>query len=91
MGRVKKKMKISITILALFVIGYSTAATLGLPVKTSYCMGRLASKTGCKSCFNWGSGTIGARELLTEKCAAKVSNVVAGCLMYNGTIAKASK
>jgi len=87
MGRVKKKMKISITILALFVIGYSTAA-LGTPAKTAYCMGRKATVHTCSSCFNWGTGTIGAREYLASNhtCLIKVSKPVTDCLIYNGVI-----
>merc|ERR1712066_243680 len=88
MGKSKKKMKISITILALFVIGYSTA-TLGTPAKTSYCMGRVDKKTTCSACFNWGTGTVGARELSsTGTCLIKVTNAVTSCLIYNGKITK---
>merc|ERR1712017_15727 len=87
MGK-RKKMKISITILALFVIGYSTASSPSAPAKTAYCMERSTDKAKCTQCFNWGTGTIGARELKASvnTCLVKVTNAVTGCLMYSGKI-----
>merc|ERR1711953_135280 len=87
-----KTMKISFTILALCMIGYSIAA-YGTPPKASLCQIRSATSgtNTCVGCFNWGSGTIGARELASAKCLVKVSNPVLNCLFYNNIISSTKK
>lgn len=83
-------MKISITILALFIVGYSMAA-FGQPPKASLCLKRSETSTvkTCIACHNWASGTIGAREIKSGACTTKVTNTVASCLYYTGLIAAA--
>lgn len=78
-------MKFIITILALCMIGYTFAAQ-GTPAASSYCMGNNDGATTCSACFNWGSGTIGARQLASNACSTKVANTVTDCKFYKGTI-----
>merc|ERR1712159_651908 len=40
----------------------------------------------CLSCFNWGSGSVGARALASNTCANKLSTtLVTDCKYYSGT------
>jgi len=48
----------------------------------------------CTGCFNWGSGTIGAKQYLVgatgdAKCAVAVANKITDCKYYFGTIVAA--
>merc|ERR1711976_32661 len=86
MGIRLRKMKATfITILALCFVGYTYTAQ-GTPAKTSHCMGNVDDATTCSSCFNWGSGDIGAKQLATNACASAVSNAITDCKYYNGVI-----
>jgi len=79
------KMKLFSLLLALFVIQQVFAAQ-GQPVAASYCMGNVDDSTNCSSCFNWGSGTIGARTYVANStCGTAVTNAVASCKWYSGT------
>lgn len=79
-------MKALFAILAICMITYSQAAQ-GTCAATSNCMGCTESGTdSCTACFNWGSGTKGARQLATTSCATAVANTVADCKYYNGGI-----
>jgi len=72
-----------ITILALCFVGY-TITTQGTPAATSYCMGNNDNATTCSSCFNWGSGSVGAKTFATNACASAVTNAIADCKWYSG-------
>jgi len=73
-----------ITILALCFVG-STFTAQGTPAAASYCMGNNDNATTCSACFNWGSGTVGARQLAISACGTAVANTVASCKYYTGT------
>merc|ERR1711967_13878 len=56
-----------------------------------YCMGcHMTTANDCTSCFNWGSGTVGARSMtsvgLLENCQSALPStlVTANCGFYNG-------
>merc|ERR1712151_836987 len=85
MGNQLNKMKLYTLLLAFCAIQYVFTAQ-GTPAAASYCMGNTDNATTCSSCFNWGSGTIGARQLATGSCANAVANKVTDCKYYNGNI-----
>merc|ERR1712093_947471 len=49
-------------------------------------MGCTNDAATCFACFNWGSGSIGAKQLATNVCTTAVANVVTNCKWYKGTI-----
>jgi len=51
---------------------------------TQYCMG-CSSTNVCSSCFNWGSGTVGARSLASSTCTATLTRTVSNAKFYSGT------
>merc|ERR1712048_1492458 len=85
-----KKMKLATVLVAIMAIQYVFTAQ-GTPAATSYCMGNVDNATTCSSCFNWGSGTIGARQLATGSCATAVANKVTDCKYYAGAISGTMK
>merc|ERR1712048_1025517 len=78
-----KKMKLATVLVAIMAIQYVFTAQ-GTPAATSYCMGNNDNATTCSSCFNWGSGTVGARNLATNACTTKVTNAITDCKYYSG-------
>merc|ERR1711988_1415365 len=59
---------------------------------TDYCMGcHMTTANSCTSCFNWGSGKVGARSLTTtnnlNNCITALPSalVTANCGMYSGS------
>merc|ERR1712177_192888 len=86
MGNQTKKMKVYQLIIVVLAIKCVQTVTQGKPVAASYCMGNNNDATTCSKCFNWGSGTIGARQLATNACSTKVANSVTDCKYYNGGI-----
>merc|ERR1711937_156653 len=77
------QMKFITLIVASLAISTIFAAQ-GTPAATSYCMGNVDNATTCSSCFNWGSGTVGARNLVTAACTTKVTNAITDCKYYSG-------
>ena len=69
----------------LFLITYVTS----VPSCTarSYCMGcNSATANICDSCFNWGSGKVGARALSSNTCTNLLSTTaINDCKIYSGT------
>jgi hypothetical protein len=70
-------------IIALAIIGY-TIAGQGFPIAASLCMGNVDSSVSCSACYNYGLGTIGARQLLGGGCTIALVNPVTDCLWYSG-------
>merc|ERR1711865_1214914 len=68
-------------IVALCLIAYAHSTSC---VATMYCMGCSATDT-CDSCFNWGSGKVGARSLAANTCTASLTKVVTNAKYYSGT------
>merc|ERR1711862_443211 len=59
---------------------------------TDYCMGcHMTTANSCTSCFNWGSGTVGARSLTTTNnlgnCITALPSALttSNCKMYSGS------
>merc|ERR1712070_252509 len=78
---------------AFALIAMCVASAISAPScqATDYCMGCSMSTTNsCTSCFNWGSGTVGARSYATvsslTNCIAALPTtlVTANCGFYNG-------
>merc|ERR1712151_815823 len=90
MGNQLNKMKLYTLLLAFCAIQYVFTAQ-GTPAAASYCMGNTDNATTCSSCFNWGSGTIGARQLATGSCANAVANKITDCKYYVGIISGTMK
>merc|ERR1711939_1204422 len=51
---------------------------------SKYCMGCSATDT-CSTCFNWGSGKVGARSLASNTCTATLTRTVTDAKAYSGT------
>jgi len=78
-----------VTIASLMSVAFTAQGTCA---SASYCMSCAEDKTDeCVQCFNWGSGTIGARQVENKKCTNAVANKVADCKYYNGYISTSSK
>jgi len=80
--------------IAFALITMCVASALSAPScqASDYCMGCAMSTTNsCTSCFNWGSGTVGARSMATSNnlnnCVAALPSglVTANCGFYGGT------
>jgi len=82
MGNQTQKMKVYQLVIVLLAI---KAIQTGKPLAASYCMGNNNDATTCSACFNWGTGTIGARKLATNACATTVT-AITDCKYYNGKI-----
>merc|ERR1711976_1021342 len=53
-------------------------------LESMYCMGCSATNV-CSSCFNWGSGSVGARSLASNTCTTKLTKTTTDAQNYNGT------
>jgi len=74
------KLTICLLLLTSFVVSTpSCAASL-------YCMGcAMSTADSCSSCFNWGSGSVGARALASNACTNALSTTaVTDCKFYSG-------
>jgi len=79
---IKKMMKLLCLLLALtsYVVTVPSCAASG------YCMGcDMSTANTCTSCYNYGSGSIGARALASSACANKLATtLVTDCKFYSG-------
>jgi len=85
-------MKFALAIVAIaLAINYSQATVTC--AATSYCMScSSTASTGCLSCFNWGSGSVGARKLSassTYTCTAALTVKTTDCKVYTGAATNA--
>merc|ERR550532_2043765 len=70
-------------ILLICSIQYARAAVSC--VATNYCMECHASTANyCLACFNWGSGSVGARQLASNTCTTAMANKITDCKYYTG-------
>lgn len=80
------KLILAIAVLAIAVNVAQSAVTCAA---TSYCMGcSSTASTGCLSCFNWGSGKVGARKLSSASpytCVTALSVKTTDCKVYSGS------
>merc|ERR1711976_632305 len=53
-------------------------------LESMYCMGCSATNV-CSSCFNWGSGSVGARSLASNTCTTKLTRTITDAKFYSGT------
>lgn len=51
---------------------------------TQYCMGCSATNV-CSTCFNWGSGSVGARSLASNTCTTALGKLATDAKMYSGS------
>jgi len=79
-------MKVLLLIIAACMITKTYAVSCAA---TQYCMGCSATNT-CDSCFNWGSGSVGARSLASDTCTTALTKVTTDAQNYSGTHANAS-
>jgi len=84
-----------ITIFALTLFGQTFEAQ-GVCLAANHCMKCADDGNKCTGCFNWGSGTIGAKQYLSTvsddaSCAVSVANKITDCKYYLGTINVAAK
>merc|ERR1711970_1120990 len=49
-----------------------------------FCM-TCSANNSCGSCFNWGSGTVGARSLGSSTCTTALSRTMTDAKYYSGT------
>lgn len=79
------KFALAFVVVAL-AIAYSQATVTC--TASSYCMGcSSTAATGCLSCFNWGSGKVGARQLssaATYTCTTALAVTTTDCKVYSG-------
>merc|ERR1712139_71599 len=75
-------MKTFVALVALLVI-FQQANAISCAA-TQYCMG-CSSTNVCSSCFNWGSGTVGARSLASSTCTASLTRTASNSKYYSGT------
>ena len=79
------KLIFAICIIAIAMkMSYSTSCAA-----TQYCMG-CSSTNVCSSCFNWGSGKVGARSLASNTCTATLTRLTTDAKMYSGTFTSTS-
>lgn len=80
-------MKFTLAIAVLAIAVHYSQATVTCAA-SSYCMScSSTSSTGCLSCFNWGSGSVGARKLSsasTYTCTTALSTKTTDCKVYTG-------
>jgi len=78
----KMKTILFIVLLSLYGVANSTITCAA----ANYCMGCSSSTADvCTSCFNWGSGSVGARYLSSNTCTNKLStSKVTDCKYYTG-------
>lgn len=72
----------AITLLVSYSLSAPSCAASG------YCMGCSdTTANSCTSCFNWGSGSVKARALISNACGTQITTArqIADCEFYNGT------
>jgi len=83
-----------ITIFALTLFGH-TFADQGTCAAANHCMICADGGEACTGCFNWGSGTIGAKQYLVGSapaaCAVAVANKITDCKYYKGDVLGSAK
>merc|ERR1711879_324004 len=81
-SKILQKMKLFVTVviaLCMSKFAYSTSCAASM-----YCMGCSATDV-CDACFNWGSGTVGARSLASNTCTAALTRTTGNVMYYSGT------
>lgn len=75
-------MKLTLCLLLLI----SFVATTPSCAASGYCMGcAMSTADSCTACFNWGSGSVGARALASNACANKLTTTaITDCKFYSG-------